>query len=438
MADINIDSTTDLDQFFKNIGYEIEWTDKDAILGAMQALHDIVVARGDEKILGLTKIPQVPGFDENGNQPPEQDDPRLHRPKVTGKSEDEGEPIEPGDGEEAAPEDLEPLPGQQRTKNEKEEDFKNYKRGRLKDLIEDTNDDINAHPDKYDSKEADKDKEKLKELQNKLENPDLTDADFDNIEDEIVSIANKYLPIQRQAETDRNARVKKFRDDITSKTTQQELADEDNDYLQKDYKQQQANKPKPQTSFPGFDSFRQDFFRAIHAQIVMADKSQDTWSKLPRRSIDGVLKKGQQNLPEVKTVPTIDVFIDRSGSWDAAELEVSQKAIEGIQTFVNKGKLHLNVYYFDDNVSKTFSGLRHGSTMAWGDIMHTINNNGSRNVLIITDGDMNSRGHHGLRIEVPGHVWFLWRRNETGLSFAPRLPQELTGAQGTDQYEFSV
>jgi hypothetical protein len=433
----NIDNNTDLEQFFKDLGYEIDWTDKDAVLGAMQALHDVVIARGDENLLGLSSLPKLPGFN-NGTGMPEQDDARLKRPKVKSNAAPDDEPVEPGDGEEADPADLEPLPGQTKSKSDKAKDFKAYKKSRLKDLIEDVTDDINAHPDKYNTKEAEEDRQKLEDLQQKLEDPDLTDADYDTIEAEIVGIASKYAQLQQQSETDRNARIKKFRDDINSKTTQQELEDEDNDFLQKEYKQQKANKPIAQNSFPGFDTFRQDFFRAIHAQVVMSEKNQDTWSKLPRRSPEGVLKKGQQGLPYVKTVPTIDVFVDQSGSWTQSELEVSRKAIEGIQTFVNKGKLHLNVYYFNDNVSKTLSGVRGSYTMAWGNIMHTINDNGARNVLIITDGDMNTRGDHSLRIQVPGHVWFLWRRNEDGLSFAPRLPMELTGAQGTDQYEFSV
>ena len=53
----------------------------------------------------------------------------------------------------------------------------------------------------------------------------------------------------------------------------------------------------------------------------------------------------------------------------------------------------------------------------------------------MTDSDMEDwwHGDKALSYTVPGYVWYLWRNGDN----APRLPRDLKGRGGTQQFSFS-
>jgi hypothetical protein len=54
----------------------------------------------------------------------------------------------------------------------------------------------------------------------------------------------------------------------------------------------------------------------------------------------------------------------------------------------------------------------------------------------MTDADMEDwwKGDKALSYTVPGYVWYLWRN---GIN-APRLPRDLRGRGGTQQFSFNA
>ena len=54
----------------------------------------------------------------------------------------------------------------------------------------------------------------------------------------------------------------------------------------------------------------------------------------------------------------------------------------------------------------------------------------------MTDSDMDDwwSGPKALSYTVPGYVWYLWRDGDN----APRLPRDLKGRGGTQQFSFST
>ena len=432
-------------EILKMLGLDIDLTDVDAVQGAIAALQDIIIARGDEKLLGLIKNQIPPGI----MPPPTQssdDDPRLNKPMGKGDKKpanDDGNDAN-GDGED----DDDDIPTRQNQNTnpkplDPKEDPEVRRQAKVKrtaEVIQSVIAKINGTKE-YDTPTAKADKAELEELLKQLgDNPDMTLEELSDIEDQALDIAGRYTKIFRQDEPSRQARIKKIQDDASDPETLKAIDAEDTANRRRDYQQRQR-KPEVNTgvkTFRKYDAFLQDLYRAIKAQIVRGEKPQDTWSKLPRRAQQGVLKRGEMGQEYNKEVPTIDFFLDASASWDTDEQRYADDAISTIKQFEAQGKLHINLYYFGNNVSKDRSLVWSSGTAAWAHIQETIEKDGSQNVVIITDSDMERQGTHSRNITVPGYVWYLWRDRGYGAENAPRLPNELRGDIETSEYAFNV
>ena len=434
MAEITPNMT--LAEILKMLGLDIDPTDVDAVQGAIAALQDIIISRGDEKLLGLIKKQLPPGVMPSPTNSSD-DDPRLNKPANNSKN---GQQSDNDDDEDDDPPTRMNQGGQKPL--DPKEDPEVRRKSKIKrtaEVIQSVIDKINGTSD-YNTPSAKADKEQLDELLNQINsNPDMTLEELSDIEDQALDIAGRYTKIFRQDEPGRQARIKKIQDDITDPNTQKAIDDEDRANRRQAYKQRQqhTSKASPKT-FGNFNAFILDLYRAIRAQIVKGEKPQDTWSKLPRRAQQGVLKRGEMHQEYNKQVPTIDFFLDASGSWSDNEQRYADDAIGAIRQFEAQGKLHINLYYFGDNVSKDRSLIWSGGTGAWSHILDTIDKDGSQNVVIITDSDMERQGTHSRKLTVPGYVWYLWRDRGYGAENAPRLPNELQGEYGTFEYAFKV
>jgi hypothetical protein len=104
------------------------------------------------------------------------------------------------------------------------------------------------------------------------------------------------------------------------------------------------------------------------------------------------------------------------------------------------GQIKVNVYYFANNVHTDAASARwEGGTNAWNEIVKNVIATNATNVVIMTDSDMEGRWKGWLNSEkplsytVPGYVWYLWRNGEN----APRLPRDLKGRGGVQQFSFN-
>ena len=172
-------------------------------------------------------------------------------------------------------------------------------------------------------------------------------------------------------------------------------------------------------------------------QVHNEESRDDSWSAISRRNSGaGVLRQGQKinELPN-KKIPVIDFYFDQSGSWGPEDLEVGKKAVATLAEMEEKGQIKLNVFYFADEVSETPTS---GGTSGWNEIVKNVIATQATNVVIMTDDDMQNwwapQKKPPLRYTVPGYVWYLWRNGEN----APRLPQDLKGRGGVQQFSFTI
>ncbi len=280
---------------------------------------------------------------------------------------------------------------------------------------------------------------------------DLSDEEFNRIInrvfDAISAVGDSGLSFSTDEE--RALKAKEIKADLGSRETQQELSDEDVAAIRaetqavKAREKETAQYKKPSRgSFKGFQEFLNSLYRAIALQVQTNEIQDDTWSAINRRySGTGVLKQGQRkmDLPD-KKIPIIDFYFDCSGSWGADDIAVGKKAVNALVEMEEKGQIKINIYYFSNHVFNDMqSALDEGGTQAWNEIVKNVIATQATNVIIMTDSDMedwwegSNSGKPALRYTVPGYVWYLWRDGDN----APRLPRDLRGRGGVQQFSFS-
>lgn len=277
---------------------------------------------------------------------------------------------------------------------------------------------------------------------------DISDEEFNllvnRVFDAIEAIGNSGLTFTSDEE--RELQAKEIKDDISSAKTQQELSAEDvtriraeNQVIRAREKETGKYKTRAASSFKGFQDFLNSLYRAIALQVQVNEVNDDTWSAINRRhSGTGVLQPGKRinELPDRK-IPIIDFYFDQSGSWTAADVAVGEKAVRQLAKMEEDGKIKMNIFYFANRVHTNAASARaEGGTAAWNDIVKNVISTNATNVIIMTDDDMENwwRGESALSYTVPGYVWYLWRDG----SNAPRLPRDLKGRGGTQQFSFST
>ncbi len=280
---------------------------------------------------------------------------------------------------------------------------------------------------------------------------DISDDEFNlminRVFDAISAVGDKELTFTSDEE--RQLKAQEIKTDLGSRETQQALSDEDIAAIRAETqavkareKETQQYKQPARDSFKGFREFLNSLYRAIALQVQTNEVQDDTWSAINRRySGTGVLKQGQRknDLPD-KKIPIIDFYFDQSGSWDEQDIVAGKKAVESLVDMEEKGQIKINIYYFANHVFNDAESARNeGGTRAWNDIVKNVIATQATNVVIMTDGDMETwwegqgRGEPALKYTVPGYVWYLWRDGQS----APRLPRDLKGRGGVQQFSFS-
>ena len=276
---------------------------------------------------------------------------------------------------------------------------------------------------------------------------DISDEEFNlminRVFDAISAVGDKDLTFTSDEE--RELKAQEIKTDLRSRETQQELSDEDIAAIRAETQAVKAREketaiyktPSP-SSFKGFKEFLSSLYRAIALQVQTNEVQDDTWSAINRRySGTGVLKQGQRknDLPD-KKIPVIDFYFDQSGSWDEQDIAAGKKAVEALVDMEEKGQIKINIYYFSNHVFNDAASARNeGGTRAWNEIVKNVIATQATNVVIMTDSDMESwwSGPEALKYTVPGYVWYLWRNGDN----APRLPRDLKGRGGVQQFSFN-
>lgn len=277
---------------------------------------------------------------------------------------------------------------------------------------------------------------------------DLSDEEFARLTNRVLDAIDACgeSGITYKTADQKATQVKEIKDDLESDTTRDELSREDVEKIRAEHQTQVARAKendryaqKAPGSFKGFEAFLTSLYKAIALQVHTIETNNDTWSALNRRySGTGVLRQGsrKEELPEAK-IPIIDFYFDCSGSWSDKHLAFGEKAVESLVDLERKGKIKLNIYYFSDDVYTDISAARAGgSTEGWNSIVSNVVATKATNVVVMTDSDMENWwvGPKALQYTVQGYVWYLWR---DGVN-APRLPRDLRGRGGTQQFSFTT
>ena len=276
---------------------------------------------------------------------------------------------------------------------------------------------------------------------------DISDEEFNllvnRVFDAIDALGDSGLTYSSDEE--RKLKAQEIKADMADKRTQAELSAEDvakirdeTQAIKAREKEKAKYTPRARGSFKGFQDFLNSLYRAIALQVHNEESRDDTWSAISRRNSGaGVLQQGKKinELPNRK-IPIIDFYFDQSGSWGERDIKVGNKAVEALMELEEKGQIKINLYYFGNYVS-TDPDQTGGGTGGWNEIVKNVIATHATNVVIMTDDDMenwwNPQDQPPLRYTVPGYVWYLWRYGQN----APRLPQDLKGRGGTQQFSFS-
>lgn len=281
---------------------------------------------------------------------------------------------------------------------------------------------------------------------------DISDDEFNmmvnRVFDAMEAIGDTGLTYTTQQE--RELQAQEIKADLESGTTKQELSAEDVAQIRAETqavkaRERENNKYKKRASgsFKGFQEFLKSLYRAIALQVQTNEVQDDSWSAINRRySGTSVLQPGKKlnELPNNK-IPVIDFYFDCSGSWDNYDIQIGTRAVEALAEMEDKGQIKINIYYFSDNVHTDLNSARNeGGTTAWNKIVKNIIATQATNVIIMTDSDMEDRWcswhehePNALNYTVPGYVWYLWKDGDN----APRLPRDLKGRGGVQQFSFS-
>ena len=278
----------------------------------------------------------------------------------------------------------------------------------------------------------------------------ISDAEFNQLVnrvfDAIQACGDSGLTFT--SEEEREAKVKEIKDDLASVKTQTELSAEDiakiraeTQAIKAREKENDKYTAKARESFKGFREFLNSLYRAIALQVHNEETQDSSWSAINRRySGTGILQPGKkiQELPN-KKIPVIDFYFDQSGSWTDDDIKVGEKAVQSLADMEANGQIKINVYYFSDDVFADAASARSmGGTRGWNEIVKNVIATQATNVIIMTDDDMENwwrpQRSPALKYTVPGYVWYLWKDGEN----APRLPRDLKGRGGVQQFSFSA
>lgn len=267
----------------------------------------------------------------------------------------------------------------------------------------------------------------------------MSDSEFDSLIDGVLSRVDQVKKVEYSS--DLEARVQEIQADANDIMKNRELAAEDELNLGTERrairaKEREKTKYNP-SNFKGIEAFKFNFYNAIKDQVEEVEDDEDTWAVINRRHEDdpSIILPGSRMEDKGEDIPSIDVYFDQSGSWSEEDIEVGRAAISCINEFDQRGEIRLNIYYFANNVySEPEAARNEGGTDAWLKILKNISANKTKNVVVVTDSDMNWDAKIGPTLTLDGCVWYIWKNGRN----SQELPKHLRGRRGNFQYAFGI
>lgn len=318
---------------------------------------------------------------------------------------------------------------------------------------------LKKHADELTAEQKEQIEKIIEDMDSILDNPEPMEAEeFDNKINDALDIVDKIVDVKYFDEEENKERLTDIERDVMDPIYADELEMEDEankaeDPTTKKLKAREAEKKRIKdladkeaaAGTGSLEKFKHDLKQAIGEQIGRwQDVEEPTYAKVDRHHEDDDMVSPGYYIDEVpeEDKPSVDVYIDQSGSWSDSDVRIALNAVAELLKFEKDELLDLNIFYFSEFLSTDRAYARaHGRYECWDLIIEQIcAKPKTKNVVMITDDDIGinwgAPGCHGCKVgpstTVDGCVWFLWKNG----SREPMAPAKLRGKQGTFQYQF--
>lgn len=269
---------------------------------------------------------------------------------------------------------------------------------------------------------------------------DIDDEEFSDFVNTILDEINNVTPVAYSDPDERKVKVKQA---MENNLETRDIEMEQEMQVRADKRRKRANQSEldKYTNYRPISEFYVDLYRTIADQVKQVEIDNQSYDEInPEYDDDVIMKADITQYEQRQEKPSIDFFFDVSSSWEDSEVELGKRFVASLKEFVDRGELELNVYYFSDIVGQDLQLVRnYGGTSAWTKILAAIESNNAKNVVVMTDGDMDPyAAKSGQKCLVEGVVWYIWKIGGYYTAGAKELPKYLKGMQGTTQYAFSA
>ena len=252
---------------------------------------------------------------------------------------------------------------------------------------------------------------------------DLADKAKD-LADDARDLANDAANNDDNAEVQR--RIKEIADAFRDLQRQRNLIDETEQKVFKDRRERRSKEQQrlehQHVSSGDLSAFRRSIEKFMKDTI--GDAREYTWRRFNKNLVGtGLLGKGRGTSHNQK-IPKLAVYFDQSASWGDYDVQRGFKAISALNEYVKRRQLKIDVYYFALGIHDTpWPARREGGTCTADTLIEDIAAKKPNNVVIMTDGDVDS-GDNTEYVTVDGGVWLLLK-NASYMS--KDLPEHLRG-----------
>lgn len=218
------------------------------------------------------------------------------------------------------------------------------------------------------------------------------------------------------------SRLERIKDLLNDKDIADKISHEAEDKVTKE-RLAKASKELNKYKNSPLNKFKESLQSFIKKEIGEVKSS--SWSKINKKYAGtGTIKAGTSKHASGK-IPLINVYFDRSGSWDSSKTKVGEQAIATLNNYVRQHKLKIDLYYFNTEIHSVDPGGTGGTLGA--PILEHIKKTKPDNVIVMTDDDIMDCTE---TVTVPGAVWLLFKGGVSS-----NLQEHLKGKKLTRSFE---
>lgn len=238
-----------------------------------------------------------------------------------------------------------------------------------------------------------------------------------------------------ESEKERLKRLQRIQDKLNDAEIGADISYEATDKVDREKKLKELRKKQIEASKnvqkyknnPGLVKFRESLNKFIKNEV--GEVKEKKWSRINKKYAGtGTIKPGISKHASGK-IPLINVYYDRSGSWDASMTAVGDSAISTLSNYVRKGQIKIHIYYFNTEIHTTDPGGSGGTRGT--PILNHIKETRPDNVIVMTDDDIRDCSEV---VTVPGAVWLLFVKDQ----ISENLQEHLKGKKLTRSFELIV